>query len=111
MQASHGRQAMSEKLVSLEEARNLPPVSRAPVRPDVATLWRWSIKGLLLASGERVHLRVERIGRRVFTSPTWVQQFLTDTAQGRARPADDGSRKRTPTATRSPRRRQRDRAA
>lgn len=53
--------------ITLTDARNL-----VPGRPDVATLWRWAMKGV-----GGVKLETERWGRRLFTTEQWLNEFQT----------------------------------
>lgn len=45
---------------------------RMPGRMAVATVWRWTAEGY-----HGVRLRTTRVGRRIWTTPAWVDEFLT----------------------------------
>lgn len=57
-------------LLTLSEA-----VRRLPGRPHRSTLWRWARHGIVTAAGERVRLRVHRLGRRVLVAPEDIDAF------------------------------------
>lgn len=46
-----------------------------PGRPSTNCMWRWCRKGVLARSGERIRLEHVRIGGRIFTRPSWVEEF------------------------------------
>lgn len=60
----------TDGFVSLAEAARL-----LPGRPHAASLWRWARLGVSTHSGERVRLRVGRLGRKLVTRPEWLSEF------------------------------------
>jgi hypothetical protein len=102
---------MADELLSFEEIRNHPPLSRFSKRPDVSCLWRWHTKGIEVAGGRRVHLAAQRLGRFLYTSTSSVEAFLEQTQAGRTQQREVRARATPTCSTRSPRRRQRDREA
>src|SRR5689334_3723371 len=56
------------ELISLKEARAL-----LPGRPDVSTLYRWSLSGC-----RGIKLEYRRIGRRIFTTKSWLDRFMRE---------------------------------
>jgi len=79
--------------ISLAEAAEL-----LPTRPAACTVWRWCTKGLYVRrTGQVVRLRCVFIGRKMFTTPDSVEEFihrLTAARMGRYEPVID--RKRPP---------------
>lgn len=69
-----------EGLITLAEA-----CKRVPGRPHASTLWRWCRKGVVSRGGDRVHLRHVRMGSRVFTSNSWIEEFGSALAEADAR--------------------------
>lgn len=41
-------------------------------------IWRWCRKGIKARSGQRVHLKHIRSGRRLLTTQAWLDEFHTD---------------------------------
>lgn len=44
------------------------------LRPHQVTVWRWSAKGV-----GGIKLRVEKVGRRIYTTVDWVNEFVDAT--------------------------------
>ena len=57
--------------VPLRDARGL-----FPVPPTASTLHRWTSRGLLLPSGERLRLSSQRVGKRLYTTRHSIGVFL-----------------------------------
>ncbi|HUT58012.1 MAG TPA: DUF1580 domain-containing protein [Phycisphaerae bacterium] len=74
--------------VSLAEAAEL-----LPSRPAVSTVWRWCVKGIhVRRTGQIVKLRCVFVGRKMFTTPDSVEEFihrLTAARMGRFEPLID----------------------
>jgi len=74
--------------ISLAEAAEM-----LPTRPAVCTLWRWCVKGLhVRRTGQTVRLRCAFVGRKMFTTPDSVEEFihrLTAARMGRFEPVID----------------------
>lgn len=62
--------------MSLGRARHLPSLRIDGRAPDLATVWRWSQKGLKLPSGERIRLEVLSIGGRRVTTAQAIMRFI-----------------------------------
>jgi hypothetical protein len=70
-----GPAAGTSRYLSLSQAARTLPGHTHP-----STLWRWINKGVA-----GVRLRAVRIGRRVFTTQTWIEDFIQScTAAGEA---------------------------
>lgn len=48
----------------------------APGRPSASATWRWCRKGLKARDGSSVFLKHVRVGRTVYTSAQWLQDFF-----------------------------------
>jgi len=60
------------RYLSLAEA-----AASLPTRPAVCTVWRWCVKGLhVRKTGQTVKLRCVFIGRKMFTTPDSVEEFI-----------------------------------
>ena len=58
--------------ISLAEAAEL-----LPTRPAVCTVWRWCVKGLhVRRTDQTVRLRCAFVGRKMFTTPDSVEEFI-----------------------------------
>ena len=58
--------------ISLEDASRL-----LPTRPAVCTIWRWCVKGIhVRKAAQTVKLRSVFIGRKMFTTPDWLEEFI-----------------------------------
>jgi hypothetical protein len=66
----------AKKLVSLSEAAKM-----APTRPNVSTLWRWCLKGILSPKGERIRLQHIRCGRAILTNAENLEVFFKKLAE------------------------------
>ncbi|MGD8453620.1 MAG: hypothetical protein PVJ57_17540 [Phycisphaerae bacterium] len=66
-----------------------------PRRFSAATIWRWIRYGLTTSSGTVVKLRHLQIGRRMFTTAAWLQEFF-DALTAAADQAFQGRSKRRP---------------
>lgn len=67
-----------------EAARRCPSWTRPDgteggVHPSA--VWRWARKGLVGRSGRRVRLRHVRVGKRVYTTAAWLEQFFRQLAE------------------------------
>ncbi len=68
-----------KQYISLLEATKL-----VPTKPAVSTLWRWCTWGVCSPrSKEVVKLRSVVVGRRIFTTEEWIEQFFEDCAAAR----------------------------
>lgn len=65
----HG-QSLSNEYLTLMEATRI-----TPGRPSPNCIWRWCRRGVVSRSGERVRLQHVRIGGKIFTSTTWLEEF------------------------------------
>lgn len=63
---------MESKYLSFPEAAKRVPLG--PVSPQ--SVWRWSRVGLMNPSGERVLLRVAKVGRRFATTEAFLEEFF-----------------------------------
>jgi len=62
--------------ITLREAAGILPGA-----PSVCTLWRWCRQGLRVRGTDRVAwLKHVYIGRRLYTSSEWLQEFLDELA-------------------------------
>lgn len=58
--------------VTLEEAAQM-----VPTRPSHTTIWRWCCRGIYVRGADQlVRMRFVRIGRKYFTKPDWVEEFI-----------------------------------
>src|SRR5262249_31309444 len=62
----------TEEILSLQQAAEHAQVSSP-------TVWRWALKGLPGADGQRVRLRAARLGGRWITSIEALQEFCEST--------------------------------
>ena len=69
-------QTVATPLITLTEAAKI-----TPGRPSTNSLWRWCRRGVLSRGGERVRLEHRRIGGKIFTSPTWLDEFGRNLAE------------------------------
>ena len=60
----------TQEYITLTQAAQM-----APSRPSINCIWRWSRKGVLARSGERVRLQHVRIGGKLYTTAAWLSQF------------------------------------
>ncbi len=81
----------NEEMLSLSQAAKL-----LPGRPHAASLWRWSRLGVTTHSGQRVRLRVGRLGRRLFTKIEWLEEFARQCAELDAERWNDEPRSESP---------------
>ena len=51
----------------------------APGRPSASAVWRWCRRGIVV-NGERLFLEHIRVGKRLFTSKEWLQEFFESAA-------------------------------
>jgi hypothetical protein len=82
--------------IDLKQARALLPGGRA----NISTLWRWALQGW-----RGVKLQYVRVGRTVYTTPAWLEQFQRDCA-ALDQPSTSTPPQRRAPARRSPSRRQ-----
>lgn len=68
--------ATAQEMLSLSQAAKM-----LPGRPHAASLWRWSRLGVTTHSGQRVRLRVGRLGRRLYTKVEWIEEFARQCAE------------------------------
>jgi len=65
------------------DANDHIPLSEAaqliPGRPHTSAVWRWCRNGILTRSGERIRLAHVRVGGRLFTSRSAIEQFVQAT--------------------------------
>lgn len=60
--------------ISLHEA-----ATRLPVPVAKSTLWRWCTKGFYIPAAKHiVRMQHVNIGRKMFTTEQWVEQFIDD---------------------------------
>jgi hypothetical protein len=59
--------------LTLAEAARVIGVDIGP-----AAVWRMARKGTLALDGTRVRLRHERIGRKIFTRPEWIEDYMAE---------------------------------
>ena len=64
------------KYITMAEAAEI-----TPRRPHAATIWRWARNGLPTDSGQRVRLQYCRIGRRMYTTAAWLEEFFRQLAE------------------------------
>ena len=64
----------------LSEAAGILPVPVAP-----CTIWRWCVNGYFVPATKRV-VRLEHvnIGRRLFTTKKWVEEFIAELTAAKA---------------------------
>lgn len=75
-----------QKLVDANEHITLTEAAKiAPGRPTPNCLWRWCRKGVLARNGERIFLRHMRVGGKIFTSRSWLNDFGNALAAADAR--------------------------
>lgn len=46
-----------------------------PGRPSANCVWRWCRRGVKSPSGERVRLRHIRVGGKIYTKRSWLEEF------------------------------------
>ena len=67
------------KYMTLREASE-----RLPVKPSYCTVWRWANKGFYVpALGKVVRMRYVHIGRRLFTTEEWLEEFIDELSAAR----------------------------
>ena len=67
------------KYLTLAEAAQLLPRTLA-----TCTVWRWCVKGFYIRFvDEIIRLRHVRIGRKMFTTEEWLEQFIDDLSAAR----------------------------
>jgi len=58
--------------LTLEQAARM-----LPIRVAVCTIWRWCVKGIhVRKTGQTVKLRCVFIGRKMFTTPDSLEEFI-----------------------------------
>ncbi len=63
----------------IEEYRTLAQVARdIPVKTSPQSLWRWCREGLQVKSGDRIHLKHIRCGRRILVADKDVNDFFDE---------------------------------
>ena len=62
--------------ITLAEAANL-----APGRPHPSTIWKWARRGFQTRAGELVRLQHLRVGKRIYTTEHWIDDFLAALAE------------------------------
>jgi hypothetical protein len=69
---------MPDPLIRLTDAAKLPwlPARRGGGRLNLATLWRWALKGLRARDGTTVKLQAIRVGETLCTSEAWLREFF-----------------------------------
>ena len=67
---SNHENALDQKLISLSQASRL-----LPSKPSPSTVWRWGREGVPVGESERIHLKVWRYGRRVYTTRDALAEF------------------------------------
>jgi hypothetical protein len=70
----------TESYITLTQATKV-----APGRPSINCVWRWCRKGVIARSGERVRLQHVRIGGKLYTTQTWLDQFGRQLAEADAK--------------------------
>ena len=48
--------------------------------PSSAAVWRWCRRGVLARNGRRLRLRHARVGRRIYTTESWLSEFFDSVA-------------------------------
>lgn len=66
---------MSHDILRIADAAKLVSPVDGPAVHET-TVRRWSRLGVLSTSGQRVFLRSMRIGRRLYTTQEWLEQFI-----------------------------------
>ena len=62
------------KYITLQEA-----AKRTPVPVSQCTLWRWCTKGFYIpAAKQLVRLQYVCVGRRMFTTEQWLEEFIVN---------------------------------
>lgn len=64
----------STKDVRVELAEASAWFSNPP--PHYSAIWRWAQRGLLARNGERVRLKSVRLGRKLYTTRRWYEEFI-----------------------------------
>ena len=58
--------------ITLDEATEL-----LPIKPNRSTIWRWCARGIYVRGvDEVVRMKFVRIGRKLFTTADWVEEFI-----------------------------------
>lgn len=58
---------------------------RMPVPVCAATVWRWCAKGFYIPAAKQVvRLQHVHVGRKMFTTEKWVEQFIDDLTAAKA---------------------------
>lgn len=97
MLSSEDLALLEQEGLTLAQAARILPSRVAGKRVHVATLWRWSLKG----TRHGVHLRVVRVGGHMYTTRTWLKDFIDDgTSEA---PGTIGVREKLGTEARPPR--------
>lgn len=77
---------MNSEYLTLAEAAKI-----APGRPSTTALWRWTRKGLLARSGERIRIPHIRVGRYILIHPDELAAFFKRLAEADATALIDDS--------------------
>lgn len=64
----------TERLRMAEAAQLASPKTGAKV--NEATVRRWASRGVVNPCGRRIFLQTERVGRRLYTTPMWLEEFI-----------------------------------
>ncbi|NLW87317.1 MAG: hypothetical protein GXY38_10635 [Planctomycetes bacterium] len=63
-----------QEYITLKEAGR-----RLPGSVSGCTIWRWCTKGFYIPAAKRViRMQYVHIGRKVFTTEQWIEQFIDD---------------------------------
>lgn len=74
------QQGFDSPLITLTEATKI-----APGRPSTNCLWRWCRRGVISRGGERIRLQHRRIGGKIFTALSWLEEFGRQLAEADTR--------------------------
>lgn len=77
----HEQHDQDDPAMTLAEAARSPYIPR-PVAPS--TVYRWHRPGIRAASGERIRLRAEKYGGRVYVRPSALRDFAERLAEADA---------------------------
>lgn len=67
--------------ISLEDACKLLPKSGGKA-PHLYTVRRWTAKGVRGNGGHKARLRAFRVGRRIYTRISWINEFISALTDG-----------------------------
>src|ERR1700679_2556000 len=80
----------SETVVTSPEYLTMRDAAKVcPSRTPESAVYRWSMKGVMAESGERIRLQHIRVGRKMLTTREWVFAFFRELADANVAHAEE----------------------